>query len=78
MYKKTIEIRERLVVINPQAFEPYLASSYNNLANLYGDIEIYALYEEFLFKAFNSAKKYKDSNSTCKAIYEDLEILFEE
>ncbi len=78
LYKKTIEIRERLVVINPQTFEPYLASSYNNLANLYGDIEIYALYEEFLFKAFNSAKKYKDSNSTCKAIYEDLEILFEE
>ena len=35
MYKAAIEIRERLAKENPKAYEPDLADSYNNLANLY-------------------------------------------
>ena len=35
MYKSAIAIRERLAKENPQAYEPALARSYNNLAVLY-------------------------------------------
>ena len=35
MYKSALAIRERLAKANPQAYEPDLARSYNNLAILY-------------------------------------------
>ena len=35
MYKSAIAIRERLAKANPQAYEPDLAGSYNNLAIVY-------------------------------------------
>ncbi len=38
-YLKCKEILERLAQSNPQAYEPYLAMSYNNLANLYSDTQ---------------------------------------
>ena len=39
MYKLAIAIRERLAKANPLAYEPVLANSYNNLANLYSDTQ---------------------------------------
>ncbi|MFI3141910.1 MAG: tetratricopeptide repeat protein, partial [Clostridia bacterium] len=39
MYNQAIEIRERLAKESPAAFEPNLADSYNNLANLYSDTQ---------------------------------------
>ena len=41
-YLKYKEILERLVQSNPQAYEPDLAGSYNNLANLYSDTQRFA------------------------------------
>ena len=39
MYKLALAIRERLAKANPQAYEPDLASSYDNLAILYSDTQ---------------------------------------
>ena len=39
MHKLALAIRERLAKANPQAYEPDLAISYNNLAILYSDIQ---------------------------------------
>ena len=46
MYKAALEIRKRLAEANPQAYEPDLADSYNNLAILYRDTQRLAESEE--------------------------------
>ena len=46
MHKSVFAIRERLAKDNPQAYEPDLADSYNNLAILYRDTQRFAESEE--------------------------------
>jgi tetratricopeptide (TPR) repeat protein len=52
MYKETLEIYRRLAQTNPQAYEPYVATTLHNLASLYSDTQRFteseAMYKEAL------------------------------
>ena len=39
MHESALAIYERLAKANPQTYEPDLARSYTNLANLYSDVQ---------------------------------------
>ncbi|MCD8180456.1 MAG: tetratricopeptide repeat protein, partial [Firmicutes bacterium] len=61
-YKKAVEIRERLCKRNPDAFEPDLAMSYNNLGVLYANIQEYEDAELFLKKAVEIQERLSKRN----------------
>ena len=62
MYKGALEIRKRLANSNPQAYEPDLAGSYNNLANLYHDTQRFAESEKMHKAALEIRKRLADAN----------------
>ena len=57
MYKSALEIRKRLAESNPQAYEPSLAVSYNNLANLYSKIQCFVESEQMYKSALEIRKR---------------------
>ncbi|MFI3141328.1 MAG: tetratricopeptide repeat protein [Clostridia bacterium] len=56
MYKKTIEIQQRLSKESPEAFKPDLANSYNNIAILYRTTQRYSEAEQMHKKALETSK----------------------
>ena len=51
MYLSAVEIYQRLSVVNPQVYEPGLATTQNNLGNLYRDTQRYEDSEEMYLSA---------------------------
>ena len=81
MYKQSLAIRERLAQSNPQAYEPYLAVSYNNLALLYSDTQRFADSEEMHKQAFEIYERLAQSNPQAyepdlAQSYNDLALLY--
>ena len=70
MYKSALEIRKRLATDNPKAYEEDLASSYNNLGNLYCDTQRYTDSEAMYKSALEIRKRLATDNP--KAYEEDL------
>ena len=62
MYKDALDIRKRLAEANPQAYEPGLTDSYNNLALLYMDTQRYAESEKMHKAALEIRKRLADPN----------------
>ena len=62
MHKQALEICERLAQSNPQAYEPALAISYNNLANLYSDTQRFADSEAMYKQALAIRERLAQSN----------------
>ena len=80
-YLKCKEILERLAQSNPQAYEPYLAMSYNNLANLYSDTQRFSESEAMHKLALAIHERLAQSNpqvyeSALAASYNNLAILY--
>ena len=61
-YLKYKEVLERLAQSNPQAYEPYLAESYNNLANLYYQAQRFAESEAMDKQALAIRERLAQSN----------------
>ncbi|MCI7614349.1 MAG: tetratricopeptide repeat protein [Bacteroidales bacterium] len=61
-YLKYKEILERLVQANPQAYEPYLAYSYNNLANIFSDTQRFSESEAMHKQALAIRERLAQSN----------------
>ena len=81
MYKSALEIRKRLTDTNPQAYEPDLAQSYNNLANLYSDIRRLTESEKMHKEALEIRKRLADANPQAyepnlAASYNNLAVLY--
>mgnify|MGYP003547311035 FL=1 len=62
MYKAALEIYKRLAKDNPQAYEPDLARSYNNLAVLYSDTQRFAESEQMYKAALEIRKRLAEAN----------------
>jgi len=62
MYKAALEIRKRLADTNPQAYEPDLAQSYNNLAILYKTTQRFNEAEQMYKDALEIRKRLADTN----------------
>ena len=62
MCKQALAIRERLAQSNPQAYEPYLADSYNNLAVLYSDTQRFSDSEAMHNQALAIRERLAQSN----------------
>ena len=62
MFKLALAMRERLVKDNPQAYEPDLARSYNNLANLYRDTQRFTESEQMYKAALEIRKRLAEAN----------------
>ena len=80
-YLKYKEILERLVQSNPQAYEPDLASSYNNLAVLYSDTQRFTESEAMQKQAIEIRKRLAKSNPQAyepdlASSYNNLAILY--
>ena len=80
-YLKCKEILERLAQSTPQAYEPYLAMSYNNLANLYSDTQRFSESEAMHKLALAIHERLAQSNpqvyeSALAASYNNLAILY--
>ena len=74
MHKQTLAIFERLAQSNPQAYEPDLAMSYNNLAILYSDTQRFADSEAMYKQAIEIRKRLTQSNP--QAYSTDLASLY--
>ena len=80
-YLKCKEILERLAQSNPQAYEPYLAMSYNNLANLYSDTQRFSESEAMYKQALAVRERLAQSNHQAyepdlAMAYNNLAILY--
>ena len=62
MYMAALEIHKRLADTNPQAYEPDLARSYNNLAVLYSDTQRFAESEQMYKAALEIRKRLAEAN----------------
>ena len=62
MCKAALEISKRLADTNPQAYEPNLAISYNNLANLYSKTQRFTESEKMYKVAVEIRKRLADAN----------------
>ena len=62
MYKAALEIRKRLADANPQAYDPGLAASYNNLAGLYSETQRYEESEQMYKTALEIRKRLADAS----------------
>ena len=62
MYKQALAIRKRLAQSNPQAYEPDLAMSYNNLAILYYQTQRFAESEAMLQQTLAIRERLAQSN----------------
>ena len=69
-YKETLEIRKRLAVGNPQVYEPYVADTLNNLANLYTHTQRLDESEEMYKEALEIYKRLAEGNP--QAYYPDV------
>ena len=61
-YEKTLSILERLAQSNPQAYEPYVATTQNNLAILYSDTQRFAEAEKMYLSALAIYERLAQSN----------------
>ena len=80
-YLKCKEILERLAQSNPQAYEPYLAMSYNNLAILYSDTQRFSESEAMYKQALAVRERLAQSNHQAyepdlAMAYNNLAILY--
>ncbi|MCB9351209.1 MAG: tetratricopeptide repeat protein [Lewinellaceae bacterium] len=51
---EALEIRKRLVLDNPQRYEPYVAMTQNNLGMMYSDLNAYDRAEVLIWKPSKS------------------------
>ncbi len=72
MYLQAIGIYKRLVKHNPSAYEPDLTASYYCYAILLSNKQACFESKKYFKKAYELARKYKDSNRVCAQIYENL------
>ena len=61
-YERALEIRQRLAKSNPNAYEPNVAATLNNLASLYSDTQRFTESEEMYKQAFEIRQRLAKSN----------------
>lgn len=57
-YQKALEIYERPAIQFSRAFEPHVAMTLNNLANIYSDTQHYSKAEEYYLRALNIRERW--------------------
>ena len=81
-YQKALAICRRLAQSNPQAYEPNVATTLNNLANLYKNTQRFSESEEMFKEALTIRRRLAQSNSQAYEPYvadtlNDLAILYQ-
>ena len=72
VYQEALEIYRRLVKGNPQVYEPDLAMVLYNLGILYQELNKPDAAQEMLREAAVIAERYKETNSVCRQIFENI------